>query len=359
MPPSSPPAVVIRPARPAEVTALRALVAAVDASTPYLPREPGEWPVWCGGSDPAAALARFQARPNAVVLVAEAGGGLAGWLGATGGGLPATRGTITLALGVAEGWRGRGVGSALLTAARRWAESVGAWRLDLSVVTGNTGAAALYRRHGFHHEGTLRATARVAVMMQDEHILARLLRDPGPVWEPVDAPPAPGGSWGTVTVRPAEPADAAAYGRFRHAMARETPFLLHPPTDGAPCPPPAGPGIVTFAAISQGEVLGAAVVVRGTLARTHHDAAVRLSVRRTAWGNGVGQRLLAAATAWAQAEGVMRLSAWTPVHNRRGRRFAAAAGFAEEAVCTAALRLGGRAAGRVLLGALTGAMPHQ
>lgn len=349
----------VRPARPAEVTALRALVAAVDASTPYLPREPGEWPVWCGGPDPAAALARFQARPNAVVLVAQDGGAPVGWLGATGGGLPAARGSITLALGVAEGWRRRGIGSALLTAARRWAEGVGAWRLDLSVVADNTGAAALYRRHGFHHEGTLRAAARVAGMMQDEHVLARLLRDPGPPWAPLDAPPAPGRPWGTVAIRPTGPADAAAYGRFLHAMARETPFLLHPPTDDGPCPPPAGPGIVTLAAVDRGNVVGAAVVVRGTLARTRHDAAVRLSVRRAAWGGGVGQRLLAAAADWARAEGVLRLSAWTPAHNRRGRRFAAAAGFAEEAVCTAALCIDGRAAGRVMLGALTGAMQHQ
>lgn len=151
----------VRPARAAEVAALRALVAAVDASTPYLPREPGEWPAWCDGPDPAESLACFQARPNGCVLVAVEGGTLIGWLGATGGQQPVTRGSVTVALGVAADRRGRGIGTALLTTARRWAEGAGVRRLDLTVVADNRAAAALYRRLGYEDEGTLRRSARV------------------------------------------------------------------------------------------------------------------------------------------------------------------------------------------------------
>lgn len=307
----------LRPARAAEAAALRTLVAAVDASTPYLPREPGEWPAWCDDPDPAASLARFQARPNGCVLVAVAEDGtLAGWLGATGGRQPTTRGSLTIALGVAADRRGRGIGTALLTAARRWAEGAGVRRLDLTVVADNRAAATLYRRLGYEDEGTLRRSARVNGVLQDEHVLALLLDSGGPRCPPLSLPPRPG------------PLAAAT-----RAIVR-----------------PAGDGI--FHAVAGGMVLGTATLTRNPLARERHDAGLRLSVRREAWGHGLGRRLLVAAEDWARDNGLERLTARIPAHDPHARRFAATAGFAEEVLCRSAVMLDGCVADAVVLGRL-------
>jgi RimJ/RimL family protein N-acetyltransferase len=54
---------------------------------------------------------------------------------------------------VAAGWRGRGVGSALVAAAIEWARAQGMHKLSLSVFPHNAAAIALYRKFGFVAEG--------------------------------------------------------------------------------------------------------------------------------------------------------------------------------------------------------------
>lgn len=308
---------MIRGAVPDDAPALRTLVTVVDASTPYLPREPGEWPAWCDGPDPAEALARFQARPNGRVLVAVAEDGTpAGWLGATGGQQPATRGSVTIALGVAADRRGCGIGTAMLTAARRWAEGAGVRRLDLTVVADNRAAAALYRRLGYQDEGTLRRSARVNGAVQDEHVLALLLDADGPRCPPRPSPLRPG------------PRAAAAQAAIHSA----------------------GDGI--FHAVAGGMILGTATLTRNALVRERHGAGLRLSVRREAWGHGLGRRLLAAAEDWARDNGLERLTARILAHDPHARRFAAATGFVEEVLCRSAVMLDGCVADAVVLGRL-------
>jgi RimJ/RimL family protein N-acetyltransferase len=54
---------------------------------------------------------------------------------------------------VATGWRGRGVGSALVAAAVEWAKARGLHKLTLSVFPHNEAGIALYRKFGFVEEG--------------------------------------------------------------------------------------------------------------------------------------------------------------------------------------------------------------
>jgi GNAT superfamily N-acetyltransferase len=56
---------------------------------------------------------------------------------------------------VAAGWRGRGVGTALVAAAIEWARVYGLHKLALSVFPHNDAAIALYRKFGFVEEGRL------------------------------------------------------------------------------------------------------------------------------------------------------------------------------------------------------------
>jgi ribosomal protein S18 acetylase RimI-like enzyme len=86
---------------------------------------------------------------DAVVLVAEAGGVPVGQLGLH----LAPYGVADLGMLVAAGWRGRGVGTALLDEAVRRAREAGAHKIALQVWPHNTAAIALYERFGFQREG--------------------------------------------------------------------------------------------------------------------------------------------------------------------------------------------------------------
>ena len=54
---------------------------------------------------------------------------------------------------VDRGWRGHGVGSALIQATVDWAREQGLHKLSLEVFVHNTAAIALYRKSGFVEEG--------------------------------------------------------------------------------------------------------------------------------------------------------------------------------------------------------------
>ena len=90
--------------------------------------------------------------PHAIILVADAGGEPVGELGLH----LARYGVAELGMAVAPGWRGRGVGGALLAEGIEQARAAGAHKLALQVWPHNTAAIALYERFGFQREGYLR-----------------------------------------------------------------------------------------------------------------------------------------------------------------------------------------------------------
>ena len=65
-------------------------------------------------------------------------------------------GVAELGMMVSSDWRGRGVGSALLTAGIDWARSAGAHKVALQHWPTNERATALYEKFGFVEEGRLR-----------------------------------------------------------------------------------------------------------------------------------------------------------------------------------------------------------
>ncbi|MGZ8630095.1 MAG: diaminopimelate decarboxylase [Actinomycetota bacterium] len=90
---------------------------------------------------------------------------------------PATRHVATLGIAVAADARGRGVGTALMTEAIRWARSVGVDKIVLSVYPSNAGAIALYRRFGFVEEGRLARHSRKSYGDEDEILMAGWIGD--------------------------------------------------------------------------------------------------------------------------------------------------------------------------------------
>ena len=63
--------------------------------------------------------------------------------------------SVDIGLSVAEDWRGRGVGTALMAAAEDWARQRGATRMILDLAAANDGARRLYDRLGYEVNGLM------------------------------------------------------------------------------------------------------------------------------------------------------------------------------------------------------------
>ena len=112
--------------------------------------------------------------PGRVNLVALTGGALVGFAGLERfGGRRAHAAEI--GMGVHDDHTGRGIGTALLQALLDVADNwMGLRRVELTVYTDNAAAIALYRRHDFEVEGTLRACAFTDGRLVDAYAMARV-----------------------------------------------------------------------------------------------------------------------------------------------------------------------------------------
>lgn len=88
---------------------------------------------------------------------------------------PRRRHAAWLGVVVRDDWQGRGVGTALLTAALDLADNwLNLERMDLNVFTDNEAAIRLYTKFGFVIEGTHRRFAFRDGEYVDAHVMARL-----------------------------------------------------------------------------------------------------------------------------------------------------------------------------------------
>jgi RimJ/RimL family protein N-acetyltransferase len=134
------PQFTVRPASPADATAMAELFAAVAEERSGIATEP---PV-----DLAERTARFAAS-IASSIVAVADGQIVGMIHTE----VSRHGFGELGMLVDRDWRGCGVGSALLQATIDWARDHGLHKLSLEVFAHNTAAITLYRKCGFVEEG--------------------------------------------------------------------------------------------------------------------------------------------------------------------------------------------------------------
>jgi RimJ/RimL family protein N-acetyltransferase len=90
---------------------------------------------------------------------------------------PATRHVATLGMFVAASWRGRGVGTALMAEALRWAQLQCVEKIELTVYPHNEAAIALYRKFGLDEEGRLVRHAKKSYGYEDEILMGVWLGD--------------------------------------------------------------------------------------------------------------------------------------------------------------------------------------
>ncbi|MGX1265382.1 RimJ/RimL family protein N-acetyltransferase [Rossellomorea marisflavi] len=80
-----------------------------------------------------------------------------------------------MVIGIREDWRGKGLGKSLIWEGIQWAKERSLTRLELTVVTDNKPAIALYKRMGFVIEGTKRQSLYIDGQYHDEYYMAQLL----------------------------------------------------------------------------------------------------------------------------------------------------------------------------------------
>jgi L-phenylalanine/L-methionine N-acetyltransferase len=167
--------VTVREATPSDAAALlahlKALAAEPGINVPLAPDE-----ITTTLEQEKALLADIAASERAIMLVAEAEGALVGELSVKAiSTRRAVRHVATLGMSVRAGWRGKGVGRALMTEAIAWAETAGITRIELYVYARNAPAIALYEKLGFAIEGRRRNFIREGDAYLDDLVMAKLL----------------------------------------------------------------------------------------------------------------------------------------------------------------------------------------
>ena len=136
----------VRPAAAADVDAMVTLFASVAGEGRWIGREVVD------RAERHAELMAALASSDSGQFVVAAAGEVVGHLGI----VLRPYGVAELGMMVAPGWRGMGVGSALLGSGIDWARGAGAHKVALQVWPHNEAALRLYRRFGFVEEGRLR-----------------------------------------------------------------------------------------------------------------------------------------------------------------------------------------------------------
>ena len=123
----------------------------------------------------SAEFVRTNIRKGNPQVVALVGGQVVGWCDV----FPEKRETMAhggvLGMGVIDGFRGKGIGIALMRAALSRAQEAGLTRVELTVREDNLRAKALYEKVGFAVEGVKRKAALFDGKYYDLILMSRLL----------------------------------------------------------------------------------------------------------------------------------------------------------------------------------------
>jgi RimJ/RimL family protein N-acetyltransferase len=122
--------------------------------------EDGRWILTTSGWRSVAEERRYlkavQRHPDAAVFVVDDDGRIVGRLSLSRDPHPSSHHVADLGLMVAADHRRRGIGTALLDEAVRWAQTAGVRKLELHVFPWNEPALKLYESFGFEREGLRR-----------------------------------------------------------------------------------------------------------------------------------------------------------------------------------------------------------
>jgi RimJ/RimL family protein N-acetyltransferase len=164
--------ITLRPARPDDADAIIAAVRSTAQERSYVLME-------IYGKDAATQRAYIERldREHNLFIVATAGGEVVGILALLDFLLCSTpEPGLSVGVHIVRDWRGRGIGSALLRYAMRWAKEHGYPRLEADIFTTNERSLHLFEKAGFREDACRRRSIQVGVRQINEIILAKSLR---------------------------------------------------------------------------------------------------------------------------------------------------------------------------------------
>ena len=244
-----------------------------------------------------------------LLLVADAAGAVVGHLSLD----LAAYGTADLGMALREGWRGRGLGRAMLRTGIDWARAAGAVKISLEVWPHNEAARSLYVRLGFVEEGRKRRHYRRRDGQVWDAILMGLALDGDP-W-PV-RPAADDDGWDLVALVAGCWAEYPGCVLDAHG---ECPDLLAPATAFG----------TRGGAIWVVEGAGGDVVASVGIVPVREQAAEmqRLYVARRVRRRGLARHLVGLVEAHALTLGAVRIELWCDSRFTAAHHFYTAAGY--------------------------------
>ena len=164
---------IVRQIRETDAAPFLELCRKLDEETRFMMLEPGERST--SVEEQSRQIKGVLLTDNQTILVAEAGGGLVGYVAAYGGDFRRNRHCAQVITGVLQAFSGRGVGTRLFMELEQWARRNGVHRLELTVMAHNDRAVRLYRKMGYEVEGGRRDSLLVNGSYVDEYYMGKLL----------------------------------------------------------------------------------------------------------------------------------------------------------------------------------------
>jgi RimJ/RimL family protein N-acetyltransferase len=165
--------IAVRQIIPEEAAAYWQLRQQIDRETDFLRLDSDEWLIT--SARVRGRIELMLATDNQMIFVADDGGQLIGFLWAAGGLYRHNHHKVHLIVGVRDAYQRQGLGTRLLTACEDWACANRLQRLELSVMTHNFPALALYHKRGFEIEGTARYALCIAGQYIDLYYMSKVL----------------------------------------------------------------------------------------------------------------------------------------------------------------------------------------
>jgi RimJ/RimL family protein N-acetyltransferase len=165
--------VTIRPANKNDANALWGMMSALDNETKYMMYEPNER---TRDDEKINSLIKQAVTGGDLLLVADAGGEIVGYISAQRGGCRRIKHTAYIVVGIRKQYQNQGIGKQFFKQLDIWADQKGVTRLELTVMCNNEAAKHLYEINGFVVEGLKKNSMFVDGEYVDEYYMAKLRR---------------------------------------------------------------------------------------------------------------------------------------------------------------------------------------
>lgn len=163
---------IIREIKKGDAEAFWEMQSKLDKEIKYMLYEPDERPK---NLDLINNLIQNSLEGKNLLLVADNGEEIVGFLSAQRGNLNRIRHSAYIVIGIRKAFQGKGIGKEFFKHLDKWAKDKGITRLELTVMCPNTIAKHLYEKNGFVVEGIKKNSIVLDGEYVDEFYMAKLL----------------------------------------------------------------------------------------------------------------------------------------------------------------------------------------